>query len=250
MCKRQPSTMTQFTDQHQCTALWCYSFWCCSALCKPTHTSDCPLWREKHFMSSWACCLIKFNHSHDPCSCLLLALPHFRLPGHILSNDLPWKVYGMQHHYSPNNIMLCFNVSVCMQVFAHLSLFITGFAVSSNLPSSMQQVPPSAFHHLLLIPDGLAVIAWNLTYECCVCKCPQTPLLLCLQDISFPSFLPVSCSQEHPTEQKCKCGLCSAFAFFCTLVSRAGGWQRNLAGSEQNSAVINICGYWWTSHLC
>lgn len=163
MCKHQPSTMTQFTNQHHCTARWCYSFWCCRALWKPTHTSDCLLWRENYFMRcapehvAWSNLITAMTSCS--CSCLLLALPHFRLPGHILSNDLPWKVHGMQHHYFPNNIMFCCNVSVFMQIFAHLFLFVSGFAVSSNLHSSMQQVLPSALHCMVLIPDGLAMIA-------------------------------------------------------------------------------------------
>lgn len=52
MCKRQPSTATQFTNQHHCTALWFCPFWCCCALWTPTHTPDCPLWRGKNI--SWA----------------------------------------------------------------------------------------------------------------------------------------------------------------------------------------------------
>lgn len=50
------------------------------------------------------------------------------------------------------------------------------------------------------------------------------PLLLCLQDISFPSFLPVSCSQEHQTEPKCKCGcIC-----ICTLL-----WSAELGAGRE-----------------
>lgn len=163
MCKHWPSTMTQFTNQHHCTALWCCSFWCCSALWKPVHTSDCPLWREKYFMScapehvAWSNLITAMTLCS--CSCLPLAFPHFRLPGHILSNDLPWKVYGMQHHCFPNNIMFFCNVSVCMQVFAHSFLFIIAFAVRSNLPSSMEQVLPSALHCRALIPHGLVMNA-------------------------------------------------------------------------------------------
>lgn len=183
-----------------------------------------------HELCSWACCLIKFNHSHDlcSCSCLLLALPHFRLPGHILSNDLPWKVYGMQHHYFLNNIMFCCNVSVCMQVCAHLFLFITGFAVSSNIPSSTQWVLPSALHYVVLMPDGLAMIAKNLTYECSACKCIQTPYCSAYKTSASPPSSQCPAVERASNRTKMQIWLLQCICIFCTLL-----WSAELGAGRE-----------------
>lgn len=67
------------------------------------------------------------------------------------------------------------------------------------------------------------------------------PLLLCLQDISFPLLPPsVLQSREHLTEQKCKYGFCSAFAFFALCsgqqswgLAEKSGWVRTKLNCHQ-----------------
>lgn len=139
----------------------------------------------------------------------------------------------------------CLSACKSLPIYFSSSLYLL-LATTSLVPCSKYFPLPSITWYQSLM--GWQWITQNVSYECCVCKCIQTPYCSACKTSASPP------SSQCPAVKSIKWNQNANVAVFASALCSG---QQSWGLAEKSGwvwiklwAVISTYGYWWTSYLC